>query len=48
VELLVAHFPQELQRDPNSRHLAEAFHDVPVDDPDLLQKLSHPLKVPQR
>jgi predicted ATP-grasp superfamily ATP-dependent carboligase len=45
---LVAHFPQELQRDSASRYLTEAFHDVPVDDPELSQKLSLRLKIPQR
>ncbi|MDR3459929.1 MAG: ATP-grasp domain-containing protein [Verrucomicrobiae bacterium] len=38
--LVVAHFPREQLRDPNSPYLTSAFHDVPVDDPDLLQKLS--------
>ncbi|MDR3459928.1 MAG: ATP-grasp domain-containing protein [Verrucomicrobiae bacterium] len=38
--LVVAHYPREQLRDPNSPYLTSAFHDVPVDDPDLLQKLS--------
>jgi predicted ATP-grasp superfamily ATP-dependent carboligase len=37
--LMVAHFPREQLRDPNSPYLTSALHDVPVDDPDLLQKL---------
>ncbi|HEY4952808.1 MAG TPA: ATP-grasp domain-containing protein [Verrucomicrobiae bacterium] len=36
VELVVAHFPQESWRDPNSPYLTSAFHDVPWDDPQLL------------
>lgn len=39
-ELTVAHFPSESLRDPNSPHLIEAFHDIPWDDPDLLERLS--------
>jgi len=35
----VALFPNEWARDPNSPYLAEAFHDVPDDDPALLQAL---------
>jgi hypothetical protein len=38
--LVVAHFPFEQLRDPNSPHLATAFHDVPWDDPGLLEMLS--------
>ncbi|CAN5435419.1 hypothetical protein BH09VER1_BH09VER1_52110 [soil metagenome] len=38
-ELVVAHFPQEVWRDPNSPYLADAFHDVPEDDPELLETL---------
>jgi hypothetical protein len=37
--LVVAHYPLEQLRDPNSPHLATAFHDVPLDDPDLLRLL---------
>jgi hypothetical protein len=37
--LMVAHFPQETWRDPNSPYLASAFHDIPSDDPDLLNCL---------
>ena len=33
----VALFPQELRRDPRSPHVSRAFHDVPLDDPALLQ-----------
>jgi Carbamoyl-phosphate synthase L chain, ATP binding domain len=39
-ELLVAHFPQETWREPNSPYFQKAFHDVPVDDPALLEILS--------
>ena len=42
-ELLVAHFPQETWRDPNSAYFTRAYHDVPVDDPGLLDCLKkHP------
>jgi hypothetical protein len=37
---LVAHFPKELWRDPQSPYLTSAFHDVPADDPDLLNALN--------
>lgn len=37
--LVVAHFPQESWRDANSEYLKSAFHDVPWDDPALLQSL---------
>ncbi|HEV2693163.1 MAG TPA: hypothetical protein VG347_09740 [Verrucomicrobiae bacterium] len=43
---LVAHFPAELWRDPHSPHLASAFHDVPVDDPNLWAALKQ--AVPSR
>jgi hypothetical protein len=33
---VVAYFPQELVRDPRSRHLHQAWHDVPWDEPKLL------------
>ncbi|HEY0837487.1 MAG TPA: ATP-grasp domain-containing protein [Azospirillum sp.] len=36
---LVSLFPSEWQRDPASRYLAEAHHDVPWDDPALLKAL---------
>ncbi len=36
---LVAHFPQELWRDPQSAHLQSAFHDVPLDDLKLLAEI---------
>ena len=39
MELTVAHFPKETWRDPNSPYFASAFHDVPWDDPDLLDCL---------
>jgi len=39
-ELVVAHFPQEMLRDPASPYLTKAFHDVPVDDPGLMRRLS--------
>src|SRR5262249_245162 len=32
----IALFPQEWQRDPNSDLLASAFHDVPYEEPELL------------
>ena len=35
----VALFPNEWARDPTSPYLTEAFHDVPDDDPALLQAL---------
>jgi hypothetical protein len=35
----VALFPQEWLRDPKSRHLSSAHHDVPWDDPGLLHAL---------
>lgn len=34
---LIALFPQELQRDPQSRALGEAYHDVPWDAPELVR-----------
>ena len=39
-ELVVAHFPQELLRDPASPYLTNSFHDVPVDDPGLMRRHS--------
>lgn len=33
----VALFPQEWQRDPNSKWLSSAFHDVPREEPELLR-----------
>ena len=36
---VVAHFPNEWRRDPQSPYLANAWHDVPWDDPGLLEKL---------
>jgi predicted ATP-grasp superfamily ATP-dependent carboligase len=36
----VAMFPNEKNRDPNSHFLNEAFHDIPLDDPELLMALS--------
>jgi hypothetical protein len=38
-DFLVAHFPQETWRDPQSPYLTSAFHDVPADDPELEQCL---------
>jgi carbamoyl-phosphate synthase large subunit len=32
-------FPQEWVRDPHSPHLNEAFHDIPWEDPDLVEAL---------
>jgi hypothetical protein len=37
--LTVAYFPQETWRNPASRHFASAFHDIPTDDPMLLDVL---------
>lgn len=39
-ELVVAHFPQEWLRDPDSPFLTKSFHDVPADDPGLMRRLS--------
>jgi len=39
-ELVIAHFPQEQLRDPASPYLIASFHDVPVDDPGLVRRLS--------
>jgi hypothetical protein len=36
---LVALFPNEKKRDPQSPFLKEAFHDVPYDDPALMASL---------
>jgi len=33
---LIALYPKEIQRDPHSKYLDEAFHDVPLNDPGLL------------
>ena len=33
---LIALYPKEIQRDPESKYLNEAFHDVPLNDPGLL------------
>jgi predicted ATP-grasp superfamily ATP-dependent carboligase len=46
--LVVAHFPQETLRDPASPYLTAAIHDVPRDDPGLLQRLSqgHRIQLP--
>ena len=35
-DLVVAHYPAESWRDPQSPYLTSAFHDVPVDDPGLV------------
>jgi hypothetical protein len=37
---LVALFPQEMRRDPASRFLTEAYHDVPVGCPELVAQMS--------
>lgn len=45
---LIALFPQELQRDPHSDMLSQAFHDVPWGEPALMQRAlgaGHPLPV---
>lgn len=46
--LVVAHFPHETLRDPASPYLTAAIHDVPRDDPGLLQRLSqgHRIQLP--
>lgn len=36
----VAMYPNEIVRDPKSSYLTEAFHDIPTDDPLLLEVLS--------
>lgn len=42
-ELLVAYFPQETWRAPDSVYFTRAYHDVPVDDPELLERMKkHP------
>lgn len=38
-ELIVAHFPKELRRDPQSEWLQRALHDVPADDSKLMAAL---------
>ena len=38
-ELMIAHFPQESWRASDSPYFKLAFHDVPTDDPDLLEAL---------
>lgn len=35
----VAMFPGEKKRDPNSPYLTNSYHDIPVDDPELLKAL---------
>jgi len=40
-ELLVAHFPQETMRAPDSHYFKQAFHDVPLDDPALFDILNN-------
>ena len=39
-EGLVALFPQEMRRDPNSPYLLTAFHDVPWDAPDYVARVT--------
>jgi hypothetical protein len=39
-EMVVAHFPQEQLRDPASPYLTQAFHDMPLEDPDLMRRLA--------
>jgi len=36
-DLVVAHFPKEMWRDSRSPYLAPEFHDVPLDDPELMR-----------
>ena len=38
---LIALFPQEMQRDPKSPLLNEAYHDVPWEEPDLVEACLH-------
>jgi hypothetical protein len=38
-EIIVAHFPKEMRRDPQSEWLQRALHDVPADDPELMAAL---------
>jgi hypothetical protein len=35
----IALFPNEYRRDPNSSYLRECYHDVPVDQPELMKAL---------
>jgi hypothetical protein len=39
---VIALFPQELWRDPKSRHLRAAFHDVPWEEPDFISAHARP------
>ncbi len=38
-KVVVAMFPHEVRRDPNSRYIKDYYHDIPVDDPALLEAL---------
>jgi hypothetical protein len=40
----LALFPGELLRDPESRFLTEAYHDIPIDDLSLLKILGNSIK----
>ena len=44
----VALFPQEWQRDPSSKFLATAFHDVPWEDPAVLAAMTRSRDAPAR
>ena len=39
LDKLIAMFPNEDLRDPNSPYFKTAYHDIPTDDPELLQAL---------
>ena len=36
---IVAFFPREWRRDPSSRYLREGYHDIPLDDPDVMHAM---------
>jgi hypothetical protein len=48
VDWTVALFPQEWLRDPNSQWLSSAYHDVPWDDPLLIESLCGGLEAARR
>jgi predicted ATP-grasp superfamily ATP-dependent carboligase len=44
----VALFPQEWARDPNSEWFAQAFHDVPLEEPELMRYFADEKTIPRR
>ena len=38
----IAYFPQEMWRDPSSKHLKKAYHDVPWEEPDFVEMYFRP------